>query len=191
MDPDITEVAIQAIFQERSYPHIRRIAVEFRRKSGKLFTEMLEESEKFSQEQKSTYVAIYNKIRNEAQYYAERLRTAIDGMGRDDDALIRIIVLRSELDLLDIMEAYKEKYEVELQENVASETSGDYREMLTNIIRVPDEKEKYVIEPEDMVMNQEELDKLSLDEDKLKRLMSEEDADADEEAEEDEAENGD
>lgn len=173
LDDDVKEIAVQTLFQERSYPHIRRVFVEYRKKTGELLDKLIEDSEKFSPVVKGGYLAIFSKIKNEHQYYAERLRMAIDGVGRDDDALIRIVVLRSEVDLLDIMDAYKDKYGIDLGTNVHNETSGEYREMLTKIIRVPGDNEGETIGPQDVKINQEEMEDLELDENKMKKLMEE------------------
>jgi len=56
------------------------------------------------------------------------------GLGTDDRGLIRIIVSRSELDLLNIKTKYYKKFGRTLEAAVKSETSGDYRKLLLLIL---------------------------------------------------------
>ncbi|XP_056314696.1 annexin A1 [Danio aesculapii] len=67
---------------------------------------------------------------NKPAYFAEKLQHAMKGFGTNDDTLIRIIVSRSEIDLLKIMQEYKRMYGKTLQEAVQNETKGDYQKIL-------------------------------------------------------------
>nr|AAI08031.1 Anxa1c protein [Danio rerio] len=67
---------------------------------------------------------------NKPAYFAEKLQHAMKGLGTDDNTLIRIIVSRSEIDLLKIMQEYKRMYGKTLQEAIQSETKGDYEKIL-------------------------------------------------------------
>lgn len=49
-------------------------------------------------------------MRNEHEFYAQRLYEALDGIGTDDDKLMRILVGRAEIDLGCIKDAYRESY---------------------------------------------------------------------------------
>lgn len=55
------------------------------------------------------------------------------------------IICRSEVDLLDIIEVYENKFGVSLEDDIAGDTSGDYKDILMKIIAVPvveDEKKE-------------------------------------------------
>ncbi|NP_001017605.1 uncharacterized protein LOC550268 [Danio rerio] len=67
---------------------------------------------------------------NKPAYFAEKLQHAMKGFGTNNDTLIRIIVSRSEIDLLKIMQEYKRMYGKTLQEAIQSETKGDYEKIL-------------------------------------------------------------
>ncbi|KAK7173781.1 hypothetical protein R3I93_003567 [Phoxinus phoxinus] len=67
---------------------------------------------------------------NKPAYFAEKLQLAMKGMGTNTDTLTRIIVSRSEIDLLRILQEYKRMYGKSLQEDVLKETSGDYEKIL-------------------------------------------------------------
>ena len=57
-------------------------------------------------------------IRNQPAYFAERLELAMKGFGTNDDALIRIIVSRCEIDLANIKVEYERIYPKTLRSSV-------------------------------------------------------------------------
>ena len=57
------------------------------------------------------YVLIPVKsVRSKAAFFAERLHDSMAGMGTKDKALIRIMVTRCEVDMVDIKNAFQAKY---------------------------------------------------------------------------------
>ncbi|KAF4113604.1 annexin A1-like [Onychostoma macrolepis] len=74
---------------------------------------------------------------NKPAYFAERLHLAMKGMGTNTDTLTRIIVSRSEIDLLKIIQEYKRMYGKSLQEDLLKETSGDYEKIMLTICGAP------------------------------------------------------
>ncbi|XP_051751444.1 annexin A1-like [Ctenopharyngodon idella] len=67
---------------------------------------------------------------NKPALFAEKLHLAMKGLGTNTDTLTRIIVSRSEIDLLKIIQEYKRMYGKTLQEAILKETSGDYEKIL-------------------------------------------------------------
>ncbi|XP_051951984.1 annexin A4-like [Xyrauchen texanus] len=67
---------------------------------------------------------------NKPSYFAEKLSQAMKGLGTNTDTLTRIIVSRSEIDLLKIIQEYKRMYGKSIQEDILKETSGDYEKIL-------------------------------------------------------------
>ncbi|KAF0879662.1 ANXA4 protein, partial [Crocuta crocuta] len=49
-------------------------------------------------------------MRNKSAYFAERLYKSMKGLGTDDDTLIRVMVSRAEIDMMDIRENFKRLY---------------------------------------------------------------------------------
>uniref|UniRef100_A0A672KWQ3 Annexin n=1 Tax=Sinocyclocheilus grahami TaxID=75366 RepID=A0A672KWQ3_SINGR len=67
---------------------------------------------------------------NKPAFFAESLHLAMKGLGTNTDTLTRIIVSRSEIDLLKIIQEFKRMYGKTLQEAILKETSGDYEKIL-------------------------------------------------------------
>ncbi|XP_073398220.1 annexin A3 [Dendrobates tinctorius] len=71
-------------------------------------------------------IAIVKCARNTAAFFAERLHKAIKGAGTDEFTLTRIMVSRSDIDLVDIRAEYKKLTGESLYSAIKSDTSGDY-----------------------------------------------------------------
>ncbi|EFX74402.1 hypothetical protein DAPPUDRAFT_215008 [Daphnia pulex] len=78
-------------------------------------------------------------VHNRPAFFAHRLELAMKGLGTNDNALIRIIVDRSEIDLVNIKSEYERIYCKTLLSSVQSETSGDYRRALICLIKTADD----------------------------------------------------
>ncbi|KAI9115466.1 hypothetical protein K1719_013785 [Acacia pycnantha] len=81
--------------------------------------------------------ALYTAIRcfnDHIKYYEKVVRDAIKRIGADEDALTRVIVSRAEKDLRDIKELYYHRNSVHLEQAVAKETSGDYKNFLLTLL---------------------------------------------------------
>ncbi|XP_051475889.1 annexin A7 isoform X2 [Apus apus] len=71
---------------------------------------------------------------NRPAFFAERLYHSMKGAGTDDSTLIRIIVTRSEIDLVQVKQMFTQMYQKTLATMIASDTSGDYRRLLLAIV---------------------------------------------------------
>ncbi|KAM6442158.1 annexin A7 isoform 2-T2 [Liasis olivaceus] len=71
---------------------------------------------------------------NRPAFFAERLYHAMKGAGTDDSTLVRIIVTRSEIDLVQIKQLFTQMYQKTLATMISSDTSGDYRRLLLAIV---------------------------------------------------------
>jgi hypothetical protein len=63
-------------------------------------------------------------------------------VGTKDSILNRIIITRSEIDLVQIKIAYKKLYNRELERDVSSDTSGSYKKLLLEILKDPSQRNK-------------------------------------------------
>jgi len=73
-------------------------------------------------------------MNNHKKYYEKVLRNAIKRVGTDEDALTRVIISRAEKDLREIKEEYYKRNSVTLDQAVAKDTSGDYKEFLLALL---------------------------------------------------------
>ncbi|XP_014400229.1 PREDICTED: annexin A3 isoform X1 [Myotis brandtii] len=71
--------------------------------------------------------------RNIPAFLAERLHRALKGAGTDEFTLNRIMVSRSEIDLLDIRAEFKKRCGYSLYSAIKSDTSGDYEATLLKL----------------------------------------------------------
>ncbi|ODN03044.1 Annexin A13 [Orchesella cincta] len=68
------------------------------------------------------------------EYIVESINQAISGLGTDEYALIGLLCTRTNDELDEIKKAYKEKFEKEMEEDVAEDLSGEFRSLVVGII---------------------------------------------------------
>lgn len=69
-------------------------------------------------------------VKNPAAYFAQRLYESMKGIGTKDKLLIKLMVLRSEIDMMDIKNEFQLKYKKTLESFIKSDCSGDYKRAL-------------------------------------------------------------
>jgi annexin A7/11 len=79
-------------------------------------------------------VAIVQSIRNRQNFFAQRLNDSMKGTGTDENQIIRIIVSRSEIDLVNIRREYQELYKRSLCDDLAKELKGDFEEIILELV---------------------------------------------------------
>ncbi|KAL0838525.1 hypothetical protein ABMA28_016642 [Loxostege sticticalis] len=68
------------------------------------------------------------------EYLCKELHHCMEGLGTDEDTLVEILCTRTKKEIADIVEAYERMYDRPLAEHMCSETSGDFRRLLTLIV---------------------------------------------------------
>uniref|UniRef100_A0A3B4ZNY4 Annexin n=1 Tax=Stegastes partitus TaxID=144197 RepID=A0A3B4ZNY4_9TELE len=68
--------------------------------------------------------------RSVPEFFAEGLYKSMRRAGTDDDTLMRIMVSRSEVDMLDIRASFKKMYGASLYTTIQEDTAGDYQKAL-------------------------------------------------------------
>uniref|UniRef100_A0A6Q2YRS3 Annexin n=1 Tax=Esox lucius TaxID=8010 RepID=A0A6Q2YRS3_ESOLU len=119
------------ILCHRSIPQLRQTLVEYNTISGRSLQESIEREMSGSLE--LLLVAIVKCVQSVPAYLAERLHKSMKGVGTDEGTLNRIMVSRSEIDMLDIRSEFKKLYNYSLHSAIQSDTQGDYEKALINL----------------------------------------------------------
>ncbi|XP_071760360.1 annexin A3b isoform X2 [Centroberyx gerrardi] len=112
------------ILCHRSVPQLRQTLVEYKGMSKKTLQESIESE--MSGNLETLLVAIVKCVKSVPAYLAERLFKSMKGAGTTESTLTRILVSRSEIDLMDIRAEYKKLFGYSLHSNLESEVSGSY-----------------------------------------------------------------
>ncbi|KAF6733687.1 Annexin A3 [Oryzias melastigma] len=119
------------ILCRKSIPQIRQTLVEYKNISGKTLQQSIEAE--MSGNLRNLLVAVVKCVKSQPAYFAECLHNSMKGGGTHESTLTRIMVTRSEIDLLDIRAEFKKLYNHSLQSALQSEVSGDYGDCLKAI----------------------------------------------------------
>uniref|UniRef100_A0AAQ4PVF6 Annexin n=1 Tax=Gasterosteus aculeatus aculeatus TaxID=481459 RepID=A0AAQ4PVF6_GASAC len=119
------ESKFNAILCARSKPHLRAVFLQYQQMCGRDIEKSI--NREMSGDLESGMLAC---IKNTPAYFAERLYKAMKGAGTKDTTLIRIMVTRSEVDMLDIRQEYVKNYGKSLYTHISGDTSGDYKKLL-------------------------------------------------------------
>jgi annexin A7/11 len=122
------ESAFNAVLCSRSIAQLRATFNVYKQVAGKDIQESIESET--SGTLKDGLLAIVKYARDAPAFFAERLHNSMSGAGTDDRALIRLIVSRSEIDLVNSAKAFTRLYGKSLNDFIASDCSGDYKRLL-------------------------------------------------------------
>ncbi|XP_008277022.1 annexin A5-like isoform X2 [Stegastes partitus] len=125
------ESKFNAILCARSKPHLRAVFLEYQQMCGRDIEKSI--GREMSGDLESGMLAVVKCIKNTPAYFAERLYKAMKGAGTKDKTLIRIMVTRSEVDMLDIRQEYVKNYGKSLYTHISGDTSGDYKKLLLKL----------------------------------------------------------
>jgi len=96
-----------------------------------LYTSLKKE---FSGSAEKALCGIFYASINPPEYFATRIRDAIEGAGTKDTNLIRVIVSRCDYDIGLIKQAYNQLYKRNMITDVQNDTHGDYKKILTALL---------------------------------------------------------
>lgn len=126
------ESVFTAILSGRGFAQLRETFKEYASMSGHEI-EVAIKKETSGNLQKG-YLAIVGYVKDPAAFFAGRLYEAMKGRGTDDDALVRILISRSEIDLATIANRYEALYKKGLTAAIAGECKGNYQNLLLAIV---------------------------------------------------------
>jgi len=122
------------IFTRSSFPHLNAVAKHYVADGKKHHTLHQAVDSEFSGPLKTGLQALLHIAEwGILDYYADQIHKAMKGIGTNDDALIRLILLNRR-NMPAFKDVFRRKYNKSLKEWVFSETSGSYREILMNMI---------------------------------------------------------
>ncbi|XP_025027710.1 annexin A10 [Python bivittatus] len=122
---------LQMILCNKSYQQLWMVFQEFQNISGQdIVDAILECYDGYFQE---LLVAIVQCVRDKASYFASRLYNAIHELDFHNKTVIRILIARSEIDLMNIRQQYKERYGKTLFHDIKHFSSGHYERALLAI----------------------------------------------------------
>lgn len=125
------EVKFLTVLCVRNRNHLLRVFDEYRKVSGKDIEESIKRE--MSGNLEDVFLAIVKCVRSKPAFFAERLYKSMKGLGTTDSVLIRIMVARAEIDMLDIKEQFQKMYGKSLHSFIKGDTSGDYRKILLEL----------------------------------------------------------
>uniref|UniRef100_A0A8K9UFR8 Annexin n=1 Tax=Oncorhynchus mykiss TaxID=8022 RepID=A0A8K9UFR8_ONCMY len=116
------------ILGNRSTEHLRRVFAAYMKLAGYEMEESIQRET--SGGLRDLLLAVVKCARSVPAYFAETLYYSMSGAGTDDQTLIRVMVSRSEVDMLDIRADYRRLFAKSLHSAIQGDTSGDYRKAL-------------------------------------------------------------
>uniref|UniRef100_A0A669B4E4 Annexin n=1 Tax=Oreochromis niloticus TaxID=8128 RepID=A0A669B4E4_ORENI len=125
------EVKFLTVLCVRNRNHLLRVFQEYQKISGRDIEESIKREMSGCLE--DVFLAIVKCIRNKPAFFAERLYKSMKGLGTTDTVLIRIMVARAEIDMLDIKAQFLKMYGKTLHSFIKGDTSGDYRKILLQL----------------------------------------------------------
>ncbi|XP_053322708.1 annexin A1-like [Spea bombifrons] len=138
---DVKEGTIIDILTKRTNEQRQEIKAAYQKKNGKPLDEVLNKT--LSGQLRDMILALLRALVHDD---ADILRTAIKGMGTDEDALIEVCVSRSNQQIKQIHTVYKEEYKTELEKDIIADTSGDFQKSLLALLKGERSEDVYVNE---------------------------------------------
>ncbi|XP_029297599.1 annexin A5a [Cottoperca gobio] len=116
------------ILGNRSAEHLRKVFDAYEELCGSDIEDSIEGETTGNLE--NLLVAVVKCARSVPEFFAEGLYRSMRRAGTDDYTLMRMMVSRSEEDMLDIRASFKKKYGASLYTTIQEDTAGDYQKAL-------------------------------------------------------------
>ncbi|XP_041363546.1 annexin-B12-like isoform X2 [Gigantopelta aegis] len=126
------ENTFNSIIASQSYEQLRAVFDAYSRLSNHDIEKAI--SSEFSGNVEVGLKTIIQCVRNRTAYFADRLYHSMKGAGTDDRTLIRVVVTRCEVDMVQIKQEFQKRYGKTLEAFVRDDISGDYRRIIMALI---------------------------------------------------------
>ena len=114
-------------------PHeLAAVSREYHKLTGHAILQAIDKE--FHGDSKKTLRTIVYATLSPSEYFATRINDAVKGLGTKDHLLIRVLVSRSEIDLPQIKQYYKQLYGKDLVADVKADISGEYQNLMVQLI---------------------------------------------------------
>ncbi|XP_071795431.1 annexin A13-like isoform X1 [Asterias amurensis] len=120
------------VFTSRSWDQLGALCDAYKKLYGKTIEEALESE--FSGDILFGLKKLVAFARDRADYFATKLYSCLSGLGTDDETLQRIIISHCETDMLEVKEAFKNKFGKTLGNMIRDDCSGNYKTILLALI---------------------------------------------------------
>uniref|UniRef100_A0A671KK88 Annexin n=1 Tax=Sinocyclocheilus anshuiensis TaxID=1608454 RepID=A0A671KK88_9TELE len=127
----VDEVTIIETLVRRSNAQRQQIKAAYQQASGKPLDVALKAALKGELEE-----VVLSLLMTPAQYDSFLLKGAMKGMGTDEDTLVEILASRTNKEIREIKQVFKQEYKKDLEAEIKSETSGDFRNALLSLCKV-------------------------------------------------------
>ncbi|GFR93945.1 annexin [Elysia marginata] len=126
------EETFNRIFSSRDYYQLRTIWDEYVKLTQRDILNSVDRET--SGDLRAGLRAIVMNIRSRPMFFAEKLRDAMKGLGTDERTLIRIIVSRSEIDMVQIKECFLQLTKKTLWRWIKEDTSFNFKKLLQALV---------------------------------------------------------
>ncbi|XP_059192912.1 annexin A1a [Centropristis striata] len=126
----VDENTIIEILVKRSNQQRQQIKEAYQQASGKPLDAALKSALKGDLED-----VVLALLKTPAQYDAYLLKKGMKGLGTDEEVLIEILASRTNRQITDIKQAYKEDYKKDLESDIKGDTSGEFKTALLELCK--------------------------------------------------------
>eukprot|EP00731_Ephydatia_muelleri_P012386 Em0006g1280a len=127
------ESVFNQILASRSFPQLRATFQAYAKLSRYDMEHVIEKE--MSGHIKDGMTAVVKCVKDKSAFFAEKLYKSMKGAGTDDNTLVRVVVTRSEVDMVNIKNAFRRLYGKTLGSFIKGDTSGHYEALLLAMIR--------------------------------------------------------
>lgn len=102
------ESTFNMVLCQRNYAQLQLIFQEYARITGHDIEKAIKNE--FSGDAEDGFLAVIRSIKNQAAFFAKQLNKSMKGLGTNDRQLIRLVVTRCEIDMVEIKREYQAKF---------------------------------------------------------------------------------
>ena len=129
---DTDESNFNKYFYTLSHHELAAVSREYHKLTGHTILQAIDKE--FSGDSKKTLKTIVYAVLSPSEYFATRVNYAVKGLGTKDHLLIRVLVSRSEIDMPQIKQYYRQLYGKDMVADIKGDVSGEYQNLLVSLV---------------------------------------------------------